>query len=130
MSIYKVTLRPTDRLWTLYLRRMYNYTCQWCGRVYTQENCGNLGTSHYFGRGHENTRFDIENTFPMCNIPCHCYLDREGRAEYTEWLINRIGQEKFDLLTLRANIYKKRDDVSDKMVIKKMLEEQAQFMEV
>ena len=69
-------------------------------------------------------RFDEENTIPTCNIPCHRYMDNEGRAEYTEFMVRRLGQEKFDLLNLKAHIYKKRDDVSDKIIIKQLLKEQ------
>lgn len=133
MSIFKVTLRATDRLWTRYIRREYNYTCQWCGRTYTTDNCGNLGVSHYHGRGHENVRFDEDNTFPFCNIPCHRYLDKEGRKEYEVFMLKRLGRAKFEILTLKAHIYKKRDDVADKIIIKALLEEQAknlQFTEV
>ena len=126
MSIFKVKLRATDRLWTQYMRLLYDYTCQWCGRPYSPDDTArlqNLGVSHYYSRGHENTRFDVDNTLPFCNLPCHRYLDNEGRAEYTEFMIKRLGQEGFDMLNLKAHIRKDRDDVSDKIIIKAMLEE-------
>lgn len=122
-SIFSITLRPTDILWTKYLRIKYKYTCQWCGRVYTPENCRNLGVSHYFNRTHENVRFDEENTPLLCNVPCHMKLGGEGNREYGEFMLNRLGQERYDALVLRAHIYKKRDDVSDKIIIKKLLED-------
>lgn len=121
-SIFSVTLRPTDTLWTKYMRRKYDFTCQWCGRVYPEENCGNLGVSHFHGRGHENTRFDEENTILVCTIPCHRFLDSH-RTEYKQFMLKRLGQEKYDLLELRCNIRKDRNDVGDKIIIKRMLEE-------
>ena len=129
MGIFKVKLRATDRLWTLYIRQKYNYTCQWCGRGYNPDYCANFGTSHYFTRDHENVRFDEDNTFPLCNLPCHRYLDEEGRKEYEVFMLKRLGRAKFELLMLKAHIYKKRDDAADKIIIKALLEEQAKNLQ-
>lgn len=131
-GIFSITLRETDRLWTRYKRIKENYTCQWCGREYIPENCRNLGVSHYHGRGHENVRFDEENTLCLCTIPCHQYLDTH-KTEYREFMRQRLGDVAYDLLDIWAHTYKKRDDVSDKIIIKALLEEQAknlQFAEV
>jgi len=124
MSIFKVTLRATDLLWTKYLRIKYKYTCQWCGRVYTPDNCRNFGTSHYFSRNHENVRFDEDNTFPMCNIPCH-NLEAKGKGNpaYDEFVLKRLGKERYDALVLRAHLYKKRDDTADKIILRELLKE-------
>ena len=122
MSIFKIKLRTSDRLWTRYMRIKQKYTCQKCGRVYAPDNCRNLGVSHYHGRNHENVRFDEENTPVMCNIVCHQYLDQH-KGEYKEWMIERLGQERFDMLEFRAHLYKKRDDRGDIMIIRQMLKE-------
>jgi len=58
----------------------------------------------------------------MCNIPCHQYLDQH-KHEYKEWMIKRLGQARFDLLEVRANMYKARDDKSDAIIIRQMLKE-------
>lgn len=124
-GIYSVTRRPTDILWTKYMRLKQDYTCQKCGRYYPPDNKAalmNLGVSHYHGRGHENVRFDEDNTNLMCNFPCHDYFDHH-KGEYKEWMIRRLGQDRFDMLEVRANLYKAKDDVSDKMIIKQMIKE-------
>ena len=122
MSIFKVKLRTTDRLWTKYKRLQDNHTCQKCGREYSPDNCRNLGVSHYHGRSHENVRFDEDNTPCMCNIPCHQYFDHH-KTEYGEWMLKRLGQERFDMLELRAHIRKDRDDKMDAIVIRQLLKE-------
>ena len=121
-GIFTVKIRPTDTLWTRYKRIRENYTCQWCGRPYPPDNCRNLGVMHYHGRGHENVRFDEENTLLGCNIPCHRYLDQH-KGEFKEFMIERLGQERYDLLDLRAHIYKGRDDRADAMIIRQLLKE-------
>jgi len=122
MGVFDIKLRKSDRLWTRYKRIRDNYTCQWCGRVYPLDNCRNLGVAHFHGRGHENVRFDEENTLCLCNIPCHRYLDTH-KTEFKEFMRQRLGQERYDLLELKAHIYKKRDDRADVMIIREMLKE-------
>ena len=120
----KVKLRPTDRLYTKYIRLRYNYTCQnpKCRRIYHRDDCHNLGVSHFYGRGRENTRFDDDNCLPFCTLPCHYYLQGEGRKEYDALMLERLGNAGCDLLMLRANTFKRRDDVIDKFIITKKLE--------
>ena len=124
MSIFKVKLRYTDRLWTRYKRLQERNTCQYCGRVYSPDNLRNLGVAHFHGRSHENVRFDEENTLCLCNIPCHRYMDQH-KTEFGEFMLKRLGQERFDLLALRAHIHKDRDDRADALVIRHLLAEQA-----
>ena len=122
MSIFTVKLRTTDRLWTQYMRTKQDYTCQFCGRPYPVDNCRNLGVMHFHGRGHENVRFDEENTLCGCSIPCHRYLDTH-KTEFQEFMRKRLGQKAYDLLELRSHIYKKRDDRADAIIIKHLLKE-------
>jgi len=125
MGIFSIKLRTSDRLWTKYKRIQDNYTCQKCKRVYPEDNCRNLGVAHFHGRGHENARFDEENTLCLCNIPCHRYFDTH-KTEFKEFMLQRLGQEAYDLLELRAHTRKNRDDLLDKIVIKELLRRQAE----
>ena len=122
MSIFKVKIRTSDRLWTKYKRLKENYTCQICGKVYHPENCRNLGVMHFFGRRHENVRFDDDNTLCGCNIPCHHRMDTH-KGEFREFMVKRLGQERFDMLEIRANTYKARDDKADAIIIKQLIKE-------
>lgn len=122
MSIFKIKLRTSDRLWTQYKRIQEDYTCQKCGRVYSPDNCGNLHCAHYHGRSHENVRFDEENTLCLCGIPCHQYFDTH-KTEFEAFMLKRLGRECFDLLALRAHIRKDRQDKLDALIIRQMLKE-------
>ena len=120
MSIFKVKIRKTDKLFTQLMRIKYDFTCQKCGR---KPKLSNLGVSHYHGRGRENTRYDEENCTLLCNIPCHREWGGEKRAEYTAFMVKNLGQKDYDLLMLRAHLYSKRDDKAVEMVLKAQLEE-------
>lgn len=111
-------------MWTKYIRIRDMYTCQKCGRVYPVGNCRNLGVSHFWGRGRENVRFDDDNCIALCTLPCHDYWGHgEGRKEYEEYMIKRLGQEGFEALMVRAHIRKKRDDNLDRIIIGQLLKE-------
>jgi len=118
----KVKLRPTDKLFSKYIRKRDNYTCQRCRTVYPNGGRG-LHCSHYWGRGRENTRFDPENCIALC-FGCHHIWGGDGRDEYTEYMQNKLGDERFEHLRIRAHIYKRRDDALDMIAIKELLKEE------
>ena len=123
----KIKLRKSDRLFTQLQRFRFNYTCQKCGREYSEhESLYNLGVSHYYGRSRENTRFDNDNVTLLCNLPCHHKWGGEERGNYTEYMIERLGQRGFEELTKRANTYKKRNDAKTEEILK----ERIKLMEV
>ena len=121
-----IKLRPTDLLFTKIQRFRFDYTCQNCGKKYDEydtHKLANLGVSHYYGRSRESTRFDDDNVTLLCNFPCHTKWGGEERGDYTEYMINRLGQKGFEELTQRANSYKKRDDKAMEIVLRIKLKE-------
>ena len=121
----QVKLRKTDRLFTRIQRFRFNYTCQKCGREYDEYDTGslqNLGVSHYKGRSREATRFDNDNVTLLCNFPCHRKWEGEERGDYTEYMINRLGQKGFEELLKRAEGYKKRNDTETERILKEILQ--------
>lgn len=65
----------------------------------------NLECSHFFGRRKESVRFDEDNAEALC-FTCHKYLG-EHPHEHHSAKLDRLGQEKYDALVLRANRLKK-----------------------
>lgn len=116
----KIKLRKADQLFSKLTRFRFNYTCQKCGKEYNEHNTlslRNLGVSHYYGRSRENTRFDNDNATLLCNLPCHRRWEGEERGDYTEYMIERLGQKGFEELTIRANTYKKRNDAETEEIL-------------
>ena len=112
MSYFRVKLRPTDKLFSAYIRRKGK--CEICGRSDIK-----LEAAHYFGRRKENTRFDGRNTHVLC-WTCH-KKSHEDKSYYKNWLIKKYGQNWFNKLELDSNVYKKRDDLADKLIIKEII---------
>jgi hypothetical protein len=124
-SIYHVKLRPVDTLYTKYIRLLYNYTCQKCGRYYPSDgNLRNLGVSHFFGRAKESTRFDDDNVTLLCNMPCHQEWEHQKKeGEYKDYMLKRLGQQGFDLLELKSNQTGGKDDAMNKIIINQKIKE-------
>lgn len=120
----KIKLRKSDKLFTQIQRFRFNYTCQKCGRKYSEDKpLYNLGVSHYYGRSRESVRFDNDNVTLLCNLPCHRKWEGEERGDYTEYMIERLGQEGFEELAKRANTYKKRNDTEMEEILKAKIKE-------
>ena len=118
----KIKLRKTDRIYTRIQRFRFDYTCQKCGKKYDEYgSLSNLGVSHYYGRGKESTRFDDDNVTLLCNFPCHFRWGGDERGDYTEYMLERLGREKFSELMTRANTYKKRNDAETEEILKEKI---------
>ena len=103
-----MTTREADSLFSrLILER--DKVCQRCG-ARTGLTC-----SHYWNRWRAATRFDKDNCVSLC-IRCHRIWEYAKRsvthevAEYREFMIKRLGQEKFEELARRSETFMKMRD--------------------
>lgn len=93
---------PLDKLLREYLLLRDDYTCQWCGRQYSQDdNLMGLHVSHFKGRRKKSVRYDEENTCLLC-FGCHNHV-HDNPEEHTDFFKKRLGSDAFDALILRAN---------------------------
>lgn len=102
-----IKIRKADRLYSKYLRDLRGNTCEYCSRKAPYK----MECSHYFGRGHENTRFDEQNTRCLCFL-CHKEMGgymRSEQGEYDLWMKKLLGKD-YVKLKIRANTFKKKDD--------------------
>lgn len=106
MSFGKIRLDKADIIFSKYIRLRDNFTCQRCFN-YFRDGKG-LQASHYFGRGMESTRFDLENVDSLC-AGCHQYWGSVDREDYRIFKIRQLGMRRFELLTLRAKTPGKKD---------------------
>lgn len=116
----KIKIRPSDKAFSLYIRTRDNWTCQRCYKQYAPPTQA-LHCSHFQGRGKEATRFDPENADALC-YGCHQYFTSHP-AEHYQWQVYKKGQQAIDLLVLRSNGYKKRDDKMEILVWKAALQD-------
>jgi len=82
-------------------KRSYIGTCQkcWCVRP--------VCWCHIYTRAAKSVRWDLDNAFAWCS-GCHRHLDQHW-DEKQRWVINQIGQARFDALTLRSRPGRKID---------------------
>lgn len=57
--------------------------------------------AHIFGRGRLSTRWDTENAYGLCYY-CHLMWAHREPVEFTLWVQERMGKQKFKALEKRA----------------------------
>ena len=105
-----------DVIFSNYIRERDGWTCQRCFTRYNKHmptSRMGLHCSHFHGRGKYTTRFDPDNATSLC-YGCHRYMGSQP-IEHMEFQMKRLGQSKFEELTMRANkTGKKRDYIGNK----------------
>lgn len=95
----KIKITKLDALFSQYIRRRDNFTCQRCKKQYTPPTSA-LHCSHFWGRSNKKVRWDEENADAHC-YGCHQYLGSRP-VEFTEWKKKQLGK-RFEMLNVRAN---------------------------
>jgi hypothetical protein len=120
---FKIKIRSADTAFSNYLRSKAKWKCvnPDCKYPYVsyENNHRGLEASHYFGRRHESVRFDEENVAPVCKS-CHLRFHQD-KEYHKKFMINRLGQQRFDLLTLRAYLRGNKDDAMTILAIKELM---------
>lgn len=96
----KINIKPLDALFSK-LTRKERPICEVCKRRSSTQ------VHHYFGRRHKSVRFDDMNIVSLC-FPCHRKMHEDpefGR----DWMLRKLGQDKYDNLVLRKNTIGKPD---------------------
>lgn len=109
-----------DKVFSLYIRlrdiKPFNYRffkCISCGEIkpFEQADCG-----HFHSRRHLSTRFDEDNAHAECRA-CNRF-SADHLINYEKNLIAKIGQQKFDLLKVKAAGTSKMSDFEYEQLIK------------
>jgi hypothetical protein len=105
----KISLRKTDSLYSKIIRSE-RPICELCEKRQSTQ------IHHYYGRRFENVRFDDNNVVAVC-FTCHRIFEEDAH-EGRRFMIKKLGESKFDELTLKRNLYKRRDDKLDLIWLK------------
>ncbi len=100
ISKMKIRITALDKKFSLYIRERANWSCERCFKVYRPPTKA-LQCSHFHGRRKKSTRFDPDNCSALC-MHCHQYFG-ENPIEHVAFMRNKLGERRFNLLTLRAN---------------------------
>ncbi len=122
----KIKIRPTDTKFSNYIRERDDWTCARCHKKYDKNSTSDrqgLHCSHFYGRGHESTRFEPDNCDSLC-YGCHqLWGHGDERDKYIEFKKRQLGVTRWSSLMIQAYQYKKRDDEMDKIIIEMLNKE-------
>lgn len=109
-----------DKYFSDWIRQRDEWTCQRCKTEYEKPNQG-LHCSHFHSRRHKGTRFDPENAIALC-MWCHQHMG-ENPQIHCDFFLKRLGKEKYEALSVRAQIPTKIDESAVVLVYKALLKE-------
>lgn len=120
----KIRLDQADILFSQYIR-LRDRECVRCSSP-VKFNHKNLPishqTSHFYGRGRENTRFEPDNCDTL-DMGCHRIWGSDDRESYRNFKLKQLGRRRFDSLMVQANTYKHKDRQLEKIKWKTILKE-------
>lgn len=105
--------------------RMRDRECMRCFSPVEFNNSGipkSHSNSHYFGRTKQSVRFDPENCDTLC-FGCHRLWEKEDREDYRDFKVNQLGQEAFEALRVRSQMYHKKDYMSERIYWRQKIKE-------
>lgn len=105
--MFKLKRSKADKLFSDFIRMRANWTCERCFTKYEPPTAA-LHCSHFHGRGKKSVRFDPDNAAAMC-YGCHRHLTAHP-LEHMDLFRHRLGETRFNQLTLRANTPTKVDE--------------------
>jgi hypothetical protein len=118
----KIKIDAADKTFSQYIRKR-DKKCVRCQSPVQFNDKGlpvSHQCSHYWGRGHESTRFDLENADCLC-FYCHSLWGGEERDRYKEFKIKQLGPEGFKRLDFRAHQLVKKDRKKSLIISRELL---------
>lgn len=106
----KIRIDKADETFSRYIR----LRDKMCVRCYSRVEYNDKGlpithqASHYFGRGSENTRFDVHNVDTLCT-GCHQLWGSRDKEGYRSFKVKQLGENGFKVLQVASVTFKKKD---------------------
>lgn len=100
----KIKINSLDALFSRYIRAKAGWRCERCGNKPDRRG---LHVHHFHRRRKMATRYDSENCLSLC-LGCHQYF-HENRKEEEAFLLQKLGQDRFDMLEARSRTPQKVD---------------------
>lgn len=101
----RVKIDKADRVIGLYVKELHNWVCIKCKTKYDRDAPyvnKSLQCSHFWGRGNETTRFDLENLDPLC-FACHMRVESSKQGWYRDYMLEKLGEDGYKALRRKAN---------------------------
>lgn len=122
MNFYKIRIRAADRLFSKYIKLRDKGLCQYNFKCF--KGTSGSDNSHFQKRRKESVRFDPNNCDLSCR-QCHFFIENDpiGQRTLEEWKKKQLGETEYKKLILRANQYKRRDDLMDKIYVQALIKD-------
>ena len=111
-------VKALDKLFSEVIRLRANGFCPKCK---TYHKVDEIVAAHYYSRTLKSTRWDEDNVQGVCPS-CHALFHQE-ESIYTEFIYERLGEERFKALIIKARIPQKMDYITIKAQLQDRIKE-------
>lgn len=94
-------INPADTWFSKCVRHSKSWTCEKCGKSYSESDARGLDCSHIFGRKNRSVRWAKENAQALC-MSCHRWW-HENPSESGFWIRELMGDGAYNLLVEKKN---------------------------
>lgn len=115
-----IKIDAADKLFSIFIRSRAGWKCERCYRQYTPPTNA-LHCSHFWGRRNESTRFEPDNASAHC-YGCHQFFTSHP-VEHRDWVFKKLGEKRFNLLTLQAHTARKKDRKLSLIIVKELVKQ-------
>jgi 5-methylcytosine-specific restriction endonuclease McrA len=115
----KIKRDPLDTLFSRYIRMKAGWKCERCGSTPDKRGLHCHHAIHH--RRKLSTRWDEDNCISVC-LGCHQYFEENDEYEQ-DFMIKRLGQERYDLVKARGRYTGKTDRDLIKLYLKEKIKE-------
>lgn len=118
----KIATNRLDKLFSDFVRQRAMLRSAGCERCLSSKTSyKQLQCSHFWGRARKSVRYDEDNAAGLCT-GCHFYLTAHPN-EHKDFFMERLGEDTYYRLMLRANGVNKIDLAAIELYLKQKLKE-------
>ena len=117
---WRQLVKEIDAVVSLKVRERDGWECQKC-HVIISPPTRMMQCSHYWNRDMMGTRWDMDNLIALC-YSCHQRVEKRKHDWYRDFMIRKLGQEKYDLLEIRAKAITKfsKSDLETMLLVEEL----------
>ena len=91
----KKLIKELDKMWAEVIKARDGHKCVRCGKI------EGLNAAHIFSRSLKSVRWSLWNGITLCG-GCHIFWAHKNPVEFTEFVKQRLGEQKYELLRQEA----------------------------
>jgi hypothetical protein len=110
-------------LYSIYIKRRDKYKCRYTGKQFYEADSYGLDCSHFYGKANKVMAFEPDNGMALSHDTHMMFHAKGGREKYEKFMIQELGEEGFNKLTLKRNEPYRLSEDEQREILNNLLQE-------